>query len=464
VAQTINLPNNWQPRSYQEPAWNAWLGGINRQLLIWHRRAGKDDIQLRQHSVAAFNRVGTYWHMLPEYAQARKAIWEAINPHSGKRRIDEAFPHEIRSNTRDNDMFIRFKNGSTFQVVGSDNYDSLVGTPPIGLTLSEWALANPTAWAYLSPILAENGGWAGFISTPRGKNHLKTMYDKFKDDPKWFCQILTAADTGAISQEAIEDQRKEYQSLFGDEVANTLIEQEFFCSFSGAMVGAYYASLIERAEKAGRIRDFEIDRKIPVHTAWDLGKGGRNPIWCFQVIDDVPHIVDFLRPQSDEIEDWVSWLNERGYHGTDYVPHDIMVQEWGTRRTRFETLQALGRKPKRVAAVSIEDGRTAARQTINAAVFHATNCELGIDGLRSYRREWDDEMKRFRETPVKDWADHIADGFRYLALAWREAPKGNTEKPKPKELEYAVGPTGIIQGNIGVRDAVEAMIKRKRGE
>lgn len=359
-------------------------------------------------------------------------------------------------------MFIRFKNGSTWQVVGSDSFNSLVGTPPIGLTLSEWALANPTAWAYLSPILAENKGWAGFITTPRGNNHVKSMYDRFKDDPKWFCQILTAEDTGAITLDAIEDQRAEYESLFGKSVAETLIRQEFYCSFAGAMVGAYYADLVDRAEQEGRVHDFEINRDLPVHTAWDLGKGSRNPIWCFQIIDGVPYVVDFLRPETDELEDWVQWLNDKAYHGTDFVPHDIMTPEWGTTRTRFERLQSLGRKPSRVAMVPVEDGRTAARFTINKAHFHATNCELALNGLRSYRREWDDEMKRFREKPVKDWADHIADGFRYLALAWRDAPKELPKQEKPKVLEYVAGPNGIIQGNMDVKGAVEAMIRRRR--
>lgn len=460
--QRIRLPHEWQPRDYQKAAWDAWLSGIDRQLLVWHRRAGKDDIQLRQHSVAAFDRVGTYWHMLPEFAQARKAIWEAVNPHTGKRRIDEAFPGEIRENTRDNDMFIRFKNGSTFQVVGSDSFNSLVGTPPVGLTLSEWALANPTAWGYLSPILAENNGWAGFISTPRGNNHLKTMYDRFKNNPKWFCQILTVDDTGSISNEAIEDQRAEYESLFGKAVADTLIQQEFYCSFAGAMVGTYYADLVDRAEREGRIHDFEIDRDYPVHTAWDLGKGERNPIWCFQIIKDVPHVVDFLRPDTDELEDWVKWLNDRAYHGTDFVPHDIMTPEWGTTRTRFERMAALGRKPSRVAMVPVEDGRTAARFTINKAHFHATNCELALNGLRSYRREWDDEFKRFREKPVKDWADHIADGFRYLALAWQASPKQIPKEEKPKVLEYHLDKRGVMQGNLDVKGAIEARIRRRK--
>lgn len=460
----IKLPHEWEPRDYQRPAWESWLNGCNRQLLVWHRRAGKDDINLRMHSVGAFNRVGTYWHMLPQYSQARKAIWEAVNPHTGKRRIDEAFPDEIRENTRETDMFIRFKNGSTWQVVGSDNYDALVGTPPVGLTLSEWALANPAAWGYLSPILVENGGWASFITTPRGNNHVKGMYERFKDDPRWFTQILKASDTNAVSAQAVEDQRAEYASLFGDDVADMLIEQEFYCSFAGAMIGAYYSREMNAAEREGRIKTFPIDPRYPVHTAWDLGKAANNPIWCFQVIpgEAGPRIVDFYRPDSDDLEEWVKWLDGKGYKGNDYVPHDILVAEWGSKRTRFETLKLLGRKPVRVAKVSVAEGIHASRQTIKVAVFDSERCELGIEGLKQFRREWDDELKVFRDNPVKDWCEHIASSFRYLSLAWKMAKPKDEPPPKPKELVYQVGPTGLIQGNMSVKEAVEAMIKRRR--
>jgi hypothetical protein len=62
-------------------------------------------------------------------------------------------------------MFIRFKNGSTWQVIGSDRYDATVGAGVAGITYSEWALANPSAWAYHRPMLQENNGWAR--SSPR---------------------------------------------------------------------------------------------------------------------------------------------------------------------------------------------------------------------------------------------------------------------------------------------------------
>lgn len=421
------------------------------------------------HAVGAFNRVGTYWHMLPEYAQARKAIWDAVNPHSGKRRIDEAFPAEIRANTRENDMFIRFVNGSTWQVVGSDNYNALVGTPPVGLTGSEWALANPMAWAYLAPIMAENKGWASFITTPRGNNHVKGMYDRFKTDPKWFVQLLRASDTGAISAEAIEDQRGEYASLFGDDVADMLIEQEFNCSFTGALLGAYFGREMTAAERTGRMCLVEVDPKHPVHSVWDLGKAVNNPIWCFQVIDSLPRIVDFYRPESDDLEEWCKWLDDKGYHGTDYVPHDIMDFVWGTKRTRYDTLKMLGRKPKMVGKVSVAEGLNAGRETIKVAVFHTGEDErgkrimLGTDGLKSYRREWDDELKTFRENPVKDWAEHIGSSWRYLGLAWRDAIPEWKPPAKPSELTYEALPGGLIKSNQTVREAVDAMVRRRRG-
>lgn len=403
------------------------------------------------HAVGAFNRVGTYWHMLPEYAQARKAIWDAVNPMTGIRRIEEAFPSEIIESKRDNDMFIRFKNGSTWQVVGSDNYDSLVGTPPVGITLSEWALANPTAWAYLSPILAENGGWASFITTPRGDNHAKAMLDKFRSNPKWFTQVLTAADTKAISPAAIEDQREEYEALFGKETADMLVDQEFNCSFAGALVGSYWGADINRADQSGRIAPLDIIEDLPIHTAWDLGAPANNPIWCFQVVNGAIHIVDFYRPTGEDLEAWCLWLNDKGYRGTDYVPHDIYHQSWGATRTRVQMMQGFGRKPLPVKKVSVGDGLAAGRETIKVARFHKGDDERGqrvsdgISGLKSYRREWDDDFKRFRDTPVKDWAEHIGSAFRYLGLSWREMQQQPAPPPPPRFL--SVGNTNQVTLN-----------------
>lgn len=440
-------------------------GGL-RAIEIAHRRWGKDEIALNVACELAHRRVGSYWTCLPEYEQARKALWTAVNPHTGRRRIDEAFPPEIRETKDEQQMFIRFHNGSTWQLIGSDRYDSTLGAGPAGIVYSEWALANPSAWAYHRPMLLENGGWAMFITTPRGNNHAKAMYEMAKARPdEWHAEISTIEDTKALSVEQLEESLSEYQALYGGDIGRAQFEQEYYCSFNAAILGAYFGAEIAQAEREGRICDVEIDRSQPVHTAWDLGKAVNNPIWCFQVIGGRPRIVDFYRPESDDLEQWCKWLDERGYHGNDYVPHDIIVAEWGTKRTRFETLKLLGRKPVRIAKVSVADGLQAGRTTIKQAVFDKTRCDLGIEGLRNYRREWDDELKTFRENPVKDWAEHIGSSFRYLGLAWKEVIALPPPKPEPKgELVYTAQPDGRVVANMSIFEIVEMKRKRKERE
>jgi hypothetical protein len=125
--------------------------------------------------------------------------WDAVDPHTGLRRIDSAFPKAIRESTHEGETKIKFKNGSLWQVVGSDNYHSLVGTPPCGLTFSEWARAVPESYGYLNPILTANNGWAIFISTPLGNNHFKRMLDDARTNSKWFADVLPVqASGGAI--------------------------------------------------------------------------------------------------------------------------------------------------------------------------------------------------------------------------------------------------------------------------
>ena len=458
----IRIPNGWTPRWYQRPLWDYLEKGGRRAIGVWHRRAGKDDVLLHRTAVAAFERPATYWTALPEYAQARKALWAAVNPHTGKRRIDEAFPGELRETTNEQEMFIRFKNGSTWQLIGSDRYNSLVGAGVAGVTFSEFALANPSAWGYIRPMLEENNGWSAFITTPRGRNHAYAMLKMAEADPKWFAEVLSIHDTKALTQEQLVEGLAEYQALFGADMGRAQFEQEYLCSFDAAIMGAYWGLEVAQAEREGRVGVVPVDYDHPVHTAWDLGKAVNNPIWCFQVIGGRLKIVDFYRPESDDLDDWIAWLDGKGYHGDDYVPDDVMDFIWGAKHTRWDTLKAKKRKPKLVKRIAVADGIHAGREAIKVADFDAERCELGIEGLKNYRREWDDDLKTFRENPVKDWAEHIGSSWRYLGLAWRDQIKRAPPAPKPGQLVYEAKPDGSVVGNMSVKAAVDAMIRRRK--
>ena len=424
--------------------WDYLENGGKRALGIWHRRAGKDDVLLHRTAVAAFERVGSYWHCLPEYAQARKAIWAAVNPHTGKRRIDEAFPHELRQSTNEQEMFIRFLNGSTWQAIGSDRYNSLVGAGVAGFVGSEWALANPSAWAYIRPMLEENDGWAAFITTPRGRNHAKAMLDMAQDNPRWFAQVLSIYDTGALSQEQLDESLKEYCALYGEDIGQAQFDQEYACSFNAAILGAFYAREMVAVRREGRIADIEAISGRPVHRAWDIGVKDDTSIWWFQVVGTQVFILDCYSQSGVGVDHYAEVVEQRrkehGWEdGVDFVPHDARVKEWGTGRTRVETMQGLGLKPQVVSMASKLDGINAARKTLARCVFHPRCEEQGISALEQYRREWDDDKKTFKANEVHDWSSHLADAFRYLSMAWRDVPE-----PKVIETPHIVRTTGDV--------------------
>ena len=89
-----------------------------------------------------FKRVGTYWHLFPVQTQARKAIWSGIDC-EGRPILEQVFPQAIRKRTSSQEMLIELVNGSTWQLTGSDNYNNLVGSNPVGVIFDEWSLCDP---------------------------------------------------------------------------------------------------------------------------------------------------------------------------------------------------------------------------------------------------------------------------------------------------------------------------------
>lgn len=437
----VNLPNNWRPRPHQRKLWRYLENGGRRAIALWHRRAGKDDVALHHTACALHERVGTYWHMLPEGEQVRKAIWEAVNPHSGLRRIDEAFPHALRETTRENEMFIRFRCGSTWQALGSDNYASLVGTPPVGLVLSEWSKAHPAAWAYLAPVLVENKGWSLAITTPEGRNHAHSMYQLGRRDENWFAELLTIEDTVRMAREAgtvpsvtladVETQRAEYRMMFGDEAGDALIQQEWWCSFEAAVLGAYFGKQLELADHAGRMCGLDRIPNYPVDTAWDIGVDDPMAIWVFQRGPGFLHVLDYLEGSNEGFDFYADWLAERDYVprklrngdvvGNDYVPHDAKQRMPTARgaRTRIQELFALGRNPVLVPDHKLMDRVNAGRRLIASpnTYFDETRCAKGLEMLRAYKQDYDQTNRVFRKVPKHDYASHGADAWGHLAIS-----------------------------------------------
>lgn len=473
----ITLPHNWLPRTYQDDAWKYLTGGGKRCVLRWHRRSGKDEVFLHHVAVEAHKRVGNYWYMLPEYSQARKSMWDAVDGHSGKRRIDRAFPQEIRETTREQEMMIKFRNGSTFQLVGSDNFNSLVGSPPVGLVFSEYALSQPTSWGYLMPILEENGGWAGFNSTPRGKNHFKRLCEFAQKEPGWFFSSLNADQSGIFSPEQLAGILRQLQAEHGDEYGMALYLQEYFVSFEAAMPGSIWGDCIARLEALGRVQTEALPVSVPhtpgypVFTGWDLGFDDDTTCWFYQVVPDSSgahtlHVIDYEEDNFKDVEHYCTLLLNKhqrdGYvYGTHWLPHDArprtiaaggksILQQF--REYNSDHGDVLGRfaiAPK----LDVQEGIQAGRATFPHCRFDGDHCEVGIDHLKAYRREFDEENNVFSSQPKHDGASHAADGFRTVAVSWRRSKAEShplTEQQAQQRL-LAGNVVGMTMGQVRQR-------------
>ncbi len=457
----ILLPYKWMPRPDQMEMWQYLESGGNRVDMCAHRRWGKDDVSLHWSATAAHRRIGTYWHMLPEAAQARKAIWEAINPKTGKRRIDEAFPPHLRERTVNDEMFIKFKCGSTWQVVGSDNYNSLVGSPPVGVVFSEWALARPEAWSYIRPILQENGGYAFFIWTPRGRNHATRAFESRTKDPAWYARRVPAADVvrdednhiKAISPRTpVFSERQLWQEL-QEMIAETgsidegtaKFASEYLVDFDAPVPGSYFAAAIKAAQTEGRITKVPYTPDRKVCTSWDLGIDDYTAIWFFQKISLMrvnviayyeTNGVGFDTIVKEAFGGRMNWQYEQ-----NYLPHDIMVRELGAGgRTRRETLRGLGIKPIRVGvAMDPEDRINASRRLLPYCHFDEVNTQVGVDHMKRYARRYNRSLGVF-VGPIHDEASHPADAFGEFAV--------NAKLPEPtkKEKQTTPGQDGYRKG------------------
>lgn len=221
MATEITLPHAFKPRPYQIPILKAWDLGVKRLFWVAHRRSGKDKTIFANLPKKMMERVGTVYYFLPTYSQARKVIWLGADG-SGFRFLDH-FPKEIIKEINQAEMRIELINGSILQLVGADNIDRIVGTNPVGVVFSEYSLMKEEVWNFISPILAENGGWAVFIMTPRGMNHAYDLMQRVKNSKDWFVEVLGVDKTKALSEEVLEDQRLQ--------MPQDIFNQEYYCKF-----------------------------------------------------------------------------------------------------------------------------------------------------------------------------------------------------------------------------------------
>jgi phage terminase large subunit len=386
--------------------------------IVAHRRAGK--------TVACINDVvrraltegkdqGRYAYVAPFLTQAKAVAWDYLLRYS----------EPVRRAHNASELWVELLNGARVRVFGADNPDALRGLFFDGLIADEYGDWKPSVWgSVIRPALADRQGWATVIGTPKGHNAFHDVWKLAQKDPSWFALRLRASESGILQKDEIADMMR---SMTQDQ-----IEQELECSFEAAIVGAIFGQETRALERDGRLTSVPVDEAVPVYTAWDLGYSDDTAIWWHQVVMGEVHVLKCYAASGKPLEHYLDVIEAQPYrYGGHWLPHDARAKTLASGgRSIQEMVHARLKKTAIVPNLALQDGIQAVR-TMFPRVYMDEGCEDGLEALKQYQREYDEDKKTFRDRPRHDWTSHYADAFRMMAIAWREEQPPEAA-PKPK--------------------------------
>lgn len=416
--------------------------------LILHRRAGKTTCVINHHQRAATNDAWErarllalqpslssteldelvnppggrhYGHIMPQRNQAKLVVWDKLKYYAG------VIPG-VKFN--ESELLVRYPTGHKFQLFGADDPDALRGPAFSGLSFDEFSQQPQNIFSeVLSKALGDHLGYAVFVGTIKGRDHLFRTYDAAKDSPDWFAlwqdidRSIATEDgvTIKLLQQAMEDDRKLIaQGLMTEDE----YDQEWYLSTDAAIKGQWYEKELRAAKDAGRITSVPYDPALPVDTDWDLGMVDSTSIWFSQSTrGGEVRLIDYYEASGEALPHFADVLRNKGYtYGSHWAPHDIQLKELSSGRSRLEAARSHGIVFKVCPNVGVVDGIHSARLLFTRCWFDEKKTARGLDCLRHYRKRKSEAMDEFTSTPVHDWASHGADAFRYLSVRHKTPP------------------------------------------
>jgi hypothetical protein len=373
-----------------------------------------------------------YGFVAPFRSQAKSVVWEYLKFYS----------QPIAADSNESELTVTLLNGSKIRLFGADNADAIRGLGFSGIYMDEFGDFKPSVWGnVIRPALSDRQGWAVFGGTPKGKNQfwdIRQTAAKLKDE--WFLLELPASKSGLLPAGELAAARAQ--------LSKDQYDQEYECSFQASLLGSFWGTELREAAEEGRICQVDYQPEVPVHTAWDLGYRDDTAIWWYQVIRNEIHVLDYYAVSGANIDEIGTLVKSKPYkYGKHYLPHDARAKTLasGGKSVIEQMAEHLGINNMAIVPdLGVQDGIQAVRQMLPQTWFDEERCFDGLEALRQYQREYDEDKKAFRQTPRHDWTSHPADAMRMLAIAWRIEPK---VKPPDIIKPLMVGPENTVTLN-----------------
>lgn len=409
------------------------LDGNRWKCIVAHRRAGKTVAcvnELITRATYTKKKNARYAYIAPFYRQAKEVAWQYLKDYAAP--LDAKISESALS-------VILPHNDAKIQLFGADNPDALRGLYFDGVVIDEYGDTRPSLWgSVVLPTLADRKGWAVFIGTPKGKNHFYDIAQRAQTEPTWLFMELKASQTSILPEEELAELRAQ--------MSEEEYRQEMECDFSAAVLGTYYATLLNMLESKGQLTTVSWDPHFPVEVSSDLGYTDSSAYWFWQYRPDGIAVIDYEEAHGQDLSYYFDLLHYKKYdYSTIWLPHDAKAKSLQTGRSTIE--QFLHAKfPVRISPnLSVQHGIDAVRLVLPYCWFDKVKCQDGIEALRAYRRSYDEVKKIFSDIPLHDWASNGADAFRYKALITKlKLPKTNAEVKEEKKRK--LGDTYMYTG------------------
>jgi hypothetical protein len=366
-------------------------------------------------------------------------------------KMPQLFPQEFVKRVDNAEMYIELATGATYQVMGADadeSVDRLRGPNPVGLIWSEYAHGSKMEKAAdtLAPVLAENGGWEQYVYTPNGPNHGERLWQSVQKLDFWFKQKLTIDDS---RRDALGENGAPVvpltvlEELRAKGMREEFIQQEFYCSFTGFMLGTIYGSVLQKADRERRIGRFPYIINHPVGMCIDLGHSDAMAVWFYQLVGGAVQFIDYWEDTLKDIKDVARMAKEEKpyIYGGVRLPWDGRSAANYLEEVGFQNV-IVGERPGNVNT-AIE----AVHRDFDTFYFDEVKCAEGIAHLREYSRKYDDDKGIFSEKPSHDRHSHAADALRNGHTPGFGPLYFNPSIGAPVKVEVAFDPR-VVTGGI----------------
>ncbi|MNK62895.1 Phage terminase large subunit [compost metagenome] len=345
------------------------------------------------------------------------------------------------------DKYVKTKDGRvSYKFAGLDrSIDSIKSKARILLCwVDEAEPVTDVAWLTLIPTLREEDSELWVTWNPKRKGSPTDLRFRKAKDPRFKVIQLNWRDNPRFPAKLERDRQRDAAER-PDEYDH--VWEGAYGNIAGSILGKW----VGQAEREGRVSDgivFDPDG-APIEVSSDLGFRDTASWWYWQRLPGGFNLLKYEGESGLDADDWIPKIQESVLDlgapkvGKIWLPHDARAKTFQSKHTTIEKfLSAFG--SGRVAVVPQtrkSDQISAARAVLPRCAFNKDLCEAGLDGLRAWEFEYNDDTGVFSREPLHNWASHPSDAFAYGAQVMAEAKA-------PEKEEDAKYPVKGVGGRI----------------